>query len=166
MESVSNRTVINSREDLDAIEGSPLHAEFMGMLKGSIYRIEKDDVNKTWVAVKDSTLIKQFGFVLKDFPDAKAPDLPEWIPPPSKIPQVVSMRQARLALLNAGLLPLVTEAIGILEDTQGDAGKAASIEWEYAQEVRRDSALVTNIAKAISLTEDQLDSLFTEAAAL
>jgi len=156
-------SIINGREDLDAIQGTPQHAEFMDILKGSIYRLEKDDVAKTWVVVKDSTLIKRFGFLLKDFPDATPPELPEYVPPPSKVPQVVTMRQARLALLGAGLLKSVTDAVAAMPGVEGDA---ARIEWEYAQEVRRDSPLLSSLAIAMQMTDDQLDALFTEGAAL
>lgn len=163
MESPVSRIIINTREDLDSIVGTPQHDEFMEMLKGSIYRLEKDDEAKTWVAVKDLTLIKQFGFALKDFPNVKPPELPEYVPPPSKVPQVVTMRQARLALLNATLLQAVIAAVDAIPGTQGNAAK---IEWEYAQEVRRDSMLVAYIATALSLTDAQLDELFTEGALL
>jgi len=163
MESPVSRIIINTREDLDSIVGTPQHDEFMEMLKGSIYRLEKDDEAKTWVAVKDATLIKQFGFALKDFSNVKPPELPEYVPPPSKVPQVVTMRQARLALLNATLLQAVIDAVDAIPGTQGNAAK---IEWEYAQEVRRDSMLVAYIATALSLTDAQLDELFTEGALL
>lgn len=163
MESPVSRIIINTRDDLDSIIGTPQYDEFMEMLKGSIYRLEKDDEAKTWVAVKDLTLIKQFGFTLKDFPNVKPPELPEYVPPPSKVPQVVSMRQARLALLSAGLLQSVTDAVTAMP---GIEGEAARIEWEYAQEVRRDSAMVANISTALQLTDAQLDDLFTEGALL
>ena len=163
MASLSNGIIVNSREDLDAIQGTSQHSEFMGMLKGSIYRLEKDDVAKTWVAVKDLSLIKQFGFLLKDFPDATPPELPTYVPPPSKVPQAITMRQARLALLGAGLLQSVADTVAAMPGVQGDA---ARIEWEYAQEVRRDSALLASLATAMQMTDAQIDALFTEGAAL
>lgn len=159
MASLSNGIIVNSREDLDAIQGTPQHAEFMGMLKGSIYRLEKDDVAKTWVVVEDVTLITQFGFLLKDFPDVMPPELPTYIPPLSKVPKAVTMRQARLALLGVGLLQSVTEAVAAMPGIEGDA---ARIEWEYAQEVHRDSALLATLANAMQMTDAQLDALFTE----
>ena len=156
---LSNGIIVNSREDLDAIQGTPQHAEFMGMLKGSIYRLQKDDVAKTWVVVEDATLIAQFGFSLKDFPDAMPPELPTYIPPPSKVPKAVTMRQARLALLGAGLLQSVTDAVAAMPGIEGDA---ARIEWEYAQEVRRDSVLVATLGNVMQMTDAQLDALFIE----
>lgn len=75
------------------------------------------------------------------------------------IPTVVSMRQARLALLQAGLLTAVNTAINTAEE-------AVKIEWEYATEVKRDHALVQSLASALSLTETQLDELFTLAGTL
>ena len=163
MASLSNGIIVNSRDDLDAIQGAPQHAEFMDMLKGSIYRLEKDDAAKTWVVVKDASLIEQFGFLLKDFPDVTPPELPTYVQPPSKVPQAVTMRQARLALLGVGLLQSVADAMAAMPGIEGDA---ARIEWEYAQEVRRDSALLASLANAMQITDAQLDALFTEGAAL
>lgn len=79
-------------------------------------------------------------------------------PAPAPQPPVsVSMRQARLALLEAGLLDDINAAITQL-------GQAAAIEWEYATEVRRDSPLIALVASNNSLTEQQIDNLFISAA--
>lgn len=78
-------------------------------------------------------------------------------------PNVVTMRQARLALLQAGLLTQVNTAVA---NMPGAAGDAASIEWEYAQEVRRDSPLLAELVRALDLTTEQLDELFTLAGGL
>lgn len=77
----------------------------------------------------------------------------------AKIPQSVTMRQARLALLAAGMLPAVTAAINA-------AGDAAKIDWEYAQTVDRGFGLVPAMAAQLGLTEAQIDALFVAAAAL
>ena len=82
-------------------------------------------------------------------------------PEPEHIPVVVSMRQARLALLGADLLDSVETAIAAMTDA---VGKAAQIEWEYASEVRRDSQIVAALAQALQLDEETLDQLFLEAA--
>lgn len=75
----------------------------------------------------------------------------------------VTMRQARLALLGAGKLPAVNEAIAAM---QGAQGEAARIEWEYSQEVQRDRGLVSALSSQLGMTEEQLDALFTAAAAI
>lgn len=81
----------------------------------------------------------------------------------ARIPRTVTMRQARLALLGAGLLPTVDAAVTAMP---GAAGEAARIEWEYSGEVQRDKALVKGLSASLGLTETQLDDLFTAAAAL
>jgi len=156
-------TVINTREDLDAITGTPEHDAFMATLRGTLWRLEKDDAVGVWRAVEDNTTITRFGFTRADFPGAVAPELPAYVPPPSDVPQAVSMRQARLALLGAGLLSQVNTAIASMP---GAEGEAARIEWEYAQEVRRDSALVQSLVPALGMNDTGLDALFTAAAAL
>lgn len=78
-------------------------------------------------------------------------------------PQVVTMRQARLALLGAGLLDDIDAAINSLPSPQKEA---ARIEWEYATEVQRSSGLVPMLGATLGLDDAALDALFIEAAAL
>lgn len=86
-----------------------------------------------------------------------------YVAPPVVIPTEVTMRQARLALLAAGLLPTINAAVAAMSGTAGDA---ARIEWEFAKSVNRNQPLVTQLATALNLTSAQLDALFTAAAAL
>ena len=83
--------------------------------------------------------------------------------PGDPVPEVVTMRRARLALLGAGLLAQVNTAVANMPGTEGDA---ARIEWEYAQEVRRDSPLVAGLSAALGLTDETLDNLYKVAAGL
>ena len=75
------------------------------------------------------------------------------------VPEVVSMRQAKLALLQADLLDAVDAAMQ-------SADRAAQIEWEYAQEVRRDWPTLLVVQTALGLTDEQIDGLFVAAAPL
>lgn len=88
---------------------------------------------------------------------------PEPTPVPVTVPQVVTMRQARLALLQSGYLDIVNTAIA---NMTGVEGAAAKIEWEYAQTVDIKSPLVITMTTLLSLTEEQLDDLFTLAGGL
>ena len=76
------------------------------------------------------------------------------------VPKSVTMRQARLAMLGAGILANVEAAIQTMQSPEGDA---ARIEWEYAIDVQRDWPLVVNLDPALNLTELQIDNLFIEA---
>ena len=156
-------TVINTREDLDAIAGTIEHDIFMAALRGTLWRLEKDDQAGAWLAIEDSSSIERFGFTRADFPGAGAPALPTYVPPPSDVPQAVTMRQARLALLAANMLTTVNTAIAGMP---GAEGEAARIEWEYAQEVRRDSPLVAALSAAFGWTGAQLDAMFVSAKTL
>lgn len=82
---------------------------------------------------------------------------------PVPVPQVVSMRQARLALLSAGLLSKVSTAVQALPDAAGDASR---IEWEYAGTIQRNHSLVTTLGASLGLTTEQTDNLFRLAATL
>lgn len=79
------------------------------------------------------------------------------------VPQQVTMRQARLALLGAGLLAGVDAAIDSLSEPDKSAAK---IEWEYAAVVQRSSGLVPAMGTALGMTEAQLDALLVGAARL
>ena len=61
---------INTREDLDAIAGTPEHVAFMALLAGTLWRLEKDDTAQAWVAIEDNSTIERFDFTRADFPDA------------------------------------------------------------------------------------------------
>ena len=84
-------------------------------------------------------------------------------PPPPPIPTVVTMRQARLAMLDAGILTSVSDALAAMT---GPTGEAARIEWEYSPTLKRDHPLVASLSAALGLTSAQLDGLFTAAAGL
>ena len=70
------------------------------------------------------------------------------------VPTLVTMRQARLALLQSGLLTTVTEAITASTD------EALKIEWEYATDVRRDWTSLIALTEELGMTSEQLDDLF------
>jgi hypothetical protein len=78
----------------------------------------------------------------------------------NNVPQVISMRQARLALLQNGLLATVTSAI------ESGTDEEMKIEWEYAMDVRRDWESLNTMATSLGITEKQLDELFILAGSL
>lgn len=79
------------------------------------------------------------------------------------VPSIVTMRQARLALLKGGLLAQVNTAVANMPGTAGDT---ARIEWEFSSTVERHWPLVQALGAALGLTEAQLDDLFRLAATL
>lgn len=79
---------------------------------------------------------------------------------PEPVPvQIVTMRQARLALHDAGKLAAIDAAVAQI-------GGSAQIEWEYATEVRRDWPLVAQVAAGVGMSSEQLDALFEQASKL
>lgn len=83
--------------------------------------------------------------------------------PLREVPQSVTMRQARLALLQAGVLPAVNAAVAAMP---GAAGDAARIEWEFSSTVERHRLLVEALGASLGMTAEQLDDLFRTAATL
>ena len=69
-------------------------------------------------------------------------------------PTVVTMRQARLALLDIGMLDVVQGAI----EQSGD--QSMKVEWEYAIEVRRDWNSLIAMTESMGMTSDELDDIF------
>jgi hypothetical protein len=74
------------------------------------------------------------------------------------VPASITPRQARLKLLEVGLLDELEAVI--------TTNRAWQIEWEYATEVKRDSPLIDAVATQAGLTEEQIDQMFKEASKL
>lgn len=71
----------------------------------------------------------------------------------------VTPRQARLALLAAGLLDQVEAAVAA-------ADQATQITWATASEILRTDPLIVSIGTGLGLTQAQIDALFVAAAGL
>lgn len=84
-------------------------------------------------------------------------------PPAPNIPESVTMRQCHIALPDAGLLDAVKSSIATMPGTDGER---ARIDWEYAQEVRRDWPLIDGLGSQLGMTDQQIDDLFVAAAAV
>lgn len=115
----------------------------------------------TVVAVIDEDGISRMSMLASLVPGGEA--ILPYVAPPPEVPESVSMRQARRALLGAGLLSQVDAAIASLPSPQKEA---AEIDWEYAQEVERHNGLVPAMAQALGMTDAQVDALFMQAATL
>jgi hypothetical protein len=145
-------------------------------MKTIITRVEKNRVVK-FLPIEDENAQSKLSELIDKYPNAfiydgsYSRDL--WVEngvvtlvpfvEPIMIPQTVTMRQARLALLGAGMLDDVNTAINNLPSPQKEA---AQIEWEYSQEVHRNKALVAALLPALGMTSEQADQLFIAAAQL
>lgn len=78
---------------------------------------------------------------------------------PTPVPASVTPRQIRQAMTAAGLRASVEAAIAAADQDTKDW-------YEFATEFRRDHAMVAALASALSVTEQQLDDLWTLAASL
>lgn len=78
-----------------------------------------------------------------------------YIPPvlPVYIPTSLTMKQARLALLDAGYLDAVEAGVSAMP-------RASQIAWEFAATVERTDPLTATLAAALGLDETALDALF------
>ena len=78
------------------------------------------------------------------------------------VPDSVTSRQLRLALLDNGILTDVDTAINAITNTT--VKTSTLIEWDYAQSIARYNSLVLNVISSLGKTEDQLDDIFIKAA--
>lgn len=73
--------------------------------------------------------------------------------------KAITARQARLGLYAAGLLDEVEALISQMP-------RQTQLTWEYATTVERDNPLLLQMAAALSMSSDDLDNLFRQAAIL
>lgn len=73
----------------------------------------------------------------------------------SLIPKTITLRQARLYLLSIELLDDLETII--------NQDRAYQIEWEYANQIERESPLVKILGQALNLDDTAIDNMFTEA---
>ena len=141
------------------------------MVKGNIMKaaiIESGTVTNV-ALVSSADFAQSQGWIVSevakigDSYDAETGEFTTPEPAPTPIPQVVTMRQARLALLQQGLLASIQPAIDSLDEPHRSG---ANIEWEYSQEVERNRPFVELLSQALGLTDDDLDALFTLASTL
>ncbi len=78
---------------------------------------------------------------------------------PDIVPDTISMRQARLALLHAGKL----DQINALIDAQD---QATQLSWAYSSVVERHNPLIESLSTAIGWTSQEVDDLFRLASVL
>lgn len=77
------------------------------------------------------------------------------------VPNIVTMRQARLALLEQGILDQVQPAIDSLSSPNKEQ---AQISWDYSSTVERNNSFVAVLAVLLNLSQQDLDNLFILAA--
>ena len=102
-------------------------------LGGVEYRFDGDKVNLV--------------YAVEDIPESEL----------NPVPQSVTMRQARLALLDLDLLSSIDEAINAMPEPDKTKAK---IEWEYAAVVERNSDWVSDLGQQLGLSDVQVDDLF------
>lgn len=126
-------------------------------LVNSQHSVPKDPANRFYSYVQEAIVA---GVVVEpEFTQEEIVSLAE----AERLSKTVSMKQARLALLNAGLLPQIDAAIASLTSPDKES---VVIQWEYATSLHRSHAWVITLSTAIGLTEQQLDDLFTAAEAI
>ena len=76
----------------------------------------------------------------------------------SLIPRTITLRQARLYLLSINLLDDLENIIS--------QNRVYQIEWEYANQIERESPLVVILGQALELNEERIDEMFIGASKL
>ena len=107
----------------------------------------------TWANYPD------YGFLIREDAlalgiTAEALDHADQLQKKLEVPETISMKQARLALLNIEKLDDVESAI---------VDRSVRIEWEYATTIERYNSAIVGVLRTIGMTEDQIDDLFIAA---
>lgn len=100
--------------------------------------------------------------------------LPAYPQPPEPapvIPSSITPRQARLALVmqpatDGTSAHLLDQAEAFLAALPEPDRTVAQISWEYATAIQRTDPLIAQVKSALAMTDDQVDAMFVEAAAL
>ena len=101
---------------------------------------------------------KQEGFYAVEVAPINNKQTWELIEIPKEVPQSITPLQAKLQLLEVGLLDDV-DALAITDRT-------VQLYWEYASVIERDNEVLLLMATQLGLTEDMLDELFINASKL
>lgn len=133
---------------------------YISLLDGNRFEVRRDSSNElpaNCIEIDEA----QYDGLLSGSLTYENESVVPYVAPPEQVyvPAVVSMRQARLALLQAGYLGAINSAMTV-------APEADRITWEYATEVSRSSALVGAMAAMLGLSDADLDNLFTVASTL
>jgi hypothetical protein len=81
----------------------------------------------------------------------------------ARLPSVATPRQIRLALLELGMLELVSNFIAGLEEPMKSK---VMIEWEYSLEINKNSPIIQALSEQMGLTQEDLDNIFIKAASV
>lgn len=134
-----------------------------GFLTGAyLQQIHPEHLENHFI-VSNEDRLNWLGFKMNEARNGLEVYIPEPVITPEPVPKAVTMRQARLALLNIGKLSDVATAIAGLPSPQKEA---AEIEWEFSSTIERKRPLVQTLGPLLGLSEAQLDDLFITASKL
>lgn len=85
------------------------------------------------------------------------------VEPSVAVPDIITPRQGMLILARHGILPVVQ---AMLDAMEGLEAIEARIDFERANEWRRDWPLLNAMATAAGISQEQIDQLFIEASVL
>lgn len=108
--------------------------------------------NATFEWVESDDAITQTWTITEKTDEEKTESIAAW-----RAGASVTMRQARLALIQQGLLSNVDAVIAALPDGEREP---AEIEWEYGNDVERLSPLVVSLMPALGMSDEEIDDLF------
>ena len=117
------------------------------------------DLDQTALADLTWANYPDYGFLTREAAlalsiSAESLDHADYMQKKLEVPELISMKQARLTLLNIGKLDDIESAI---------VDRSVRIEWEYSTTVNRFNSAIVDIFRSIGMTEDQIDDLFISA---
>jgi hypothetical protein len=137
------------KENKTVLSAGPV-PEVWGNISGMKDLDQEDLADLTWANYANYGFLTrgealEFGILSKDL------DYADYIAKKLSVPEIITMRQLRLALLNIEKLDDVENAI---------TDRSDKIEWEYATEINRYGSRIINILQTINMSENDIDDLF------
>lgn len=153
--------IINNRSDIESLSQEE-RDQFMNLLAGSVWKLQRDDENQRWILIEDLSTITRYGVSLVELSDIPKPDIPEWKPLPDP-------RESIQCTAFQGLLALDQSGLATVYQTWADDSSRTFAEKAFitrAQTWRRMDPILLSAAVSLGLTEQQLDDLFELAVTL
>ena len=153
--------IINNRSDIESLSFED-RTQFMNLLAGSVWKLQRDDENQRWILIEDLSTITKYGISMGELSDIPKPDIPEWKPLPDP-------RESIQCTALQGLLALDQSGLASAYQTWADDSSRTFAEKAFitrAQTWRRMDPILLSAAVALGLTEQQLDELFELAVTL
>ena len=124
---------VNNRKDLDTIQGTPQHEQFIEQLRQSVYRWVWDKDAQEWQLNESLSLVEMFGYTKSDIKPVK-PVKPDYMPSDNEIHDRIAELQQKLRDTDFKILADYRERSGM---TDADYDEIVNQRKSWYDEIRQ-----------------------------